>query len=467
MLDLGEFLNLEYAPLLFLGVAIAFGFLLGKASHLVKLTAIVGYIVVGILLGPVLGMVELNEHLSEIIINLTLASVAFIIGSGFTRSFVVRMGVTAVKVTIVQSLLTFLVVAVAVFCVYYYQNGMEDIKLALAVAIVFGTLGLATAPAGTIATLHEVRARGAINRITIGVVGLDDAVAVLIFVIGLACVKLILEGGFDHLPILEAVFVELLLAIALGIVFGLGLGFLTKVLRDREDMFIVSFGLILLCAGIADYFGASLIMACIVMGISFVNIAPREGKVIHSNIEHFIPIIFVVFFVTAGLELKLNLLWKMGLLGGVYVVARIIGKYFGAYLGCAISDTSKKVKKYLGFALLSQAGVAIGLAILVSHELGGIEAAKEIGVIAITVITATTVIFEIIGPLGVKLAVARVQPKPKTKEQKILKKMSKTADEVDVFNYQVVEDVCVYGECDEEVFVYDHSQGTKVVEDED
>jgi Kef-type K+ transport system membrane component KefB len=273
---------------------------------------------------------------------------------------------------------------------------------------------------------------------------LDDAVAVLIFVIGLAVVRLLMGGEISLWPILEAIGIEIGVAIAIGIVLGTALSYLTRYLRNHEDIFIAAVGLILLCGGIAEVLGASLIMACMILGVTFTNLTPREGKLIQDNIESVIPVIFVIFFVTAGLELQPALMMSLGLLGVIYVISRIVGKHFGAYIGCISGKTEPEIRNYLGLALLSQAGVAIGLAIIVSHELRGLPAGETLGAIAVSVITATTVIFEIIGPIGVRFAVTRVQGQSKKMEDKVSKRLRRIADEVDVFESDVEYQPLIY-----------------------
>jgi Kef-type K+ transport system membrane component KefB len=309
----------EFSTLLFIGSAVALGFLLGKATHWVKLTAIVGYIVAGVIIGPVLGIVELSSEMNSFIVNFTLAFVAFIIGLGFTQRFIKRTGKVVGVVTLIQSLLTFLVVAVGVFIVAWFLPGY-DFKMAVGLAVIFGVLGLATAPAGTIATLHECRARGSLNRITMGIVGLDDALAVLVFVIGLAAVQVFMGAEVSGSLIFESVFIEILGAIALGVLVGVALAYVFGFFKEREEMFIVSVGAVLLCAGLAEILGASVIMSCMVLGMVFVNLRPREGKVIHSAIEGLIPVVFIVFFVTAGLDIASGLDLKRTVILGLSVL---------------------------------------------------------------------------------------------------------------------------------------------------
>ncbi len=394
---------IEIGPFLFIGTVVIFGFLLGKVTQWVRLTSIVGYIIAGIIIGPLTHLIVLPPDAGNLIVNFTLAIVAFIIGLSFSKAFIRRTGKMVVKITIVESLITFVAVTLGVYILTWN----------LPIALILGALGPATAPAGTMAAIHDCKARGNLSRITIGVVGLDDAIAVIIFVIGLATVRLLIGGGLSLLLILEIIFMEIGVAIFLGILMGTVLAYTTKILKHKEDIFIIAIGAILLCAGIAEMIGASSILACMLLGVAFINISPRSGRTINRSIEGIIAPIFVVFFVVAGLELRPELLIPAGVLGVVYIISRIIGKYSGANLGSRFAKVEPKVQKYLGFALLSQAGVAIGLALLVSHELAGLEGGVYLGALAITIITATTVVFEIIGPISLRFAVTKAMEVPK------------------------------------------------------
>jgi hypothetical protein len=148
-----------------------------------------------------------------------------------------------------------------------------------------------------------------------------------------------------------------------------------------------------------------------IMGLMFINIAPKIGRVANANIEGILPPIYVVFFAIAGLELSLKyesliefeILSIIGIII-VYIVYRILGKISGALVAGKSMKAPKSIQKYLGYTLLSQAGVALGLAILVNNELAQYSRVAQIGALVITIITLTTIFFEIIGPLGVKYA---------------------------------------------------------------
>jgi Kef-type K+ transport system membrane component KefB len=348
------------------------------------------------------------------------------------------------KITLGETILAFTVVFIGVYLVT--RN--------LAIALIFASLAPASAPAGTLAALRECRARGDFSRLVTGVVGFDDAFAILLFVIGLAAVKVILGGSFSLITIFDVLFIEILVGIALGVVFGIIMALCAKYFNDKEDINIIAIFLILACAGASIFLGASYIMACIILGSVFVNVNPQEGKIAIRSIDRLIPPVIIVFFVIAGIELHPALLISAGVLGIVYIISRTIGLYSGAYLGGLWAGIKPIHRKYVGLAILSQAGVAIGLALLVTHEIEGLPGGESIGRLVITVIAATTVVFEIIGPIGVKIGVSRVRGPPKTDEEKILRRLSKTADEVDVFDSTVNEDICVYEECEDDENVY-------------
>jgi len=125
------------------------------------------------------------------------------------------------------------------------------------------------------------------------------------------------------------------------------------------------------------------------------------------------PLVFILFFFLAGAQLKLSVLPSLGMLGIVYALGRTAGLIGGARVGSMLGKVEEKVKKYIGLGILSQAGVAIGLALIVNHEFAQLAAqynvphAAQIGAAALTTITATCVFFEIIGPILTKIALQK------------------------------------------------------------
>ena len=380
------------------GIIIVTGFFIGTLTHHLRLTSIVGYIAAGILLGPVFHIVELSPYATREITSFTLALVAFIIGGTFTLDFLKEAGKTVWIIILGESFGAFFLVLL----------GAYILKHDLIIALIFASLAPASAPAGTIAALHDAKAKGPLSKMATAVVGLDDASSIILFVISFAVIKALLGGTTSVSSVILKPLTEIGGAAVLGVVIGTGLAFFTKRKRGREDVFMMSLVSILICATLAQTFGFSLILACMFLGASFVNQAPQGGSLYFERIENFLPPIYILFFTTAGLELKPHLLITMGSLGIVYVICRSFGLIGGAYAGSVIGKADPIIQKYLGFTILSQAGVAVGLASFVATRLSSYGSiGTELGAMAITIITATTVVFEIIGPLGVRYAVTR------------------------------------------------------------
>jgi Kef-type K+ transport system membrane component KefB len=175
--------------------------------------------------------------------------------------------------------------------------------------------------------------------------------------------------------------------------------------REKGQRLIIIIGMIMLCAGLADHFGMSLILANMAMGFTLVNIS-RDNRIAFELTGAFNPPVMVLFFVLVGARVDISLLPSIGLIGITYLVMRVIGKTSGAWAGARLSKAPEVVRRYLGLGLLSQAGVAIGLAIDASHTFAAYgEVGAEIGTLAINVIAATTFVYQVIGPAMTKIAI--------------------------------------------------------------
>ena len=387
--------------LFFVSIAIIFGLIVSKFIGRLKLPGVVGYLIIGLILGPsVLNVFKFSllEQL-DIFTSVTLSFVAFIIGSELKMSTLKSMGRGITVITLLESFGAFLVVATGVYLltkkVHY--------------ALVLGALAPASAPAGTVAVLEESKAKGRLTSTIYAVVGLDDGLAVMIFAVFLAVAKLSFTGeSISVVSVLAGPMIEILGSILLGAIVGILTGYFIRRFFRSESLLAVTVGAILLCAGVAEHFGFSLILANLTLGLVFVNVFPVENKKSYSRIKSISLPIYIIFFFVAGAHLQLGLLPSIGLLGLIYIVCRIIGLMGGAYLGGVISKQSPIIRNYLGFGILSQAGVAIGLAVLAGRdfEFLGEQGMKFAGVV-VTIIAASTIVFEIIGPIGAKFAVTR------------------------------------------------------------
>ncbi|HUW23522.1 MAG TPA: cation:proton antiporter [bacterium] len=384
--------------LLLIGVTIALGFIGGKISNKLKFPAVIGYIIIGVLLGPSLfGIFDLTLlNRMGMISDFALGLIAFIIGEELRLGILRKMGKTVMSILFVESMFTFILIAVAIYLL------TRDVALSL----ILGSLGVATAPAGTFIVLREYKAKGPLSNTLLAIVGLDDAVAIIIYGFASALAKLSISGK-ERITVqntFQGPLIEIGGAVVIGIILGIVLSYVARKLHERNELLTISLVAILICTGLSNIFHFSSILANLVLGITTANIFLLTGKRIFGAIEGIASPIYIAFFVLAGAHLQIGIVPKMGLLGLIYILTRSVAKIGGASLGAYLSKAERNIQKYLGFGLFTQAGVAIGLAMVVQREFG---LYGELATVAVTTITATTIILEIIGPLGVKYAITK------------------------------------------------------------
>jgi NhaP-type Na+/H+ or K+/H+ antiporter len=276
-------------------------------------------------------------------------------------------------------------------------------------ALLLGALSSATAPAATVDVLWEYDARGPLTTTILGIVALDDALALILFGFAIELARSMLEG---HVLSVQTGLVAPLIDIGGALLLGLGVGFVMKWLirrpHDRDDLLVLVLGAILLVAGLAHSLHVSLILAEMALGSTLTNLAPNSSRKAFEVVQSVTRPIYILFFILVGARLQIDLLPTMGVLGLVYVAARSGGKMGGAWLGGTVTRAPTAVRRYLGLSLFSQAGVAVGLALAIAQEFSheGPEA-QATGSLVVNVIAATTFIVQVIGPPFVKFAISR------------------------------------------------------------
>jgi Kef-type K+ transport system membrane component KefB len=397
-------LGLHYQPniITLIGVLIAIAFLGSKIFQRFSIPQVVGFIVMGVLMGPsFLNIVplELSNELT-FISEVALGLIGFDMGSHLRFNELRRMGASLFLILIFEAFGTFILVTAGIFLV----------TRSFHTALIFGALSSATAPAATVDVLAEYKAKGPLTTSLLAVVGLDDALSLLLYSIAVSMTATMLAGaGMPPLiHLVELPLYEIGGALILGITAGLLLEVIMHRMKSLHDAMAISISFVFLCVGISDAIGFSLILTSMTMGLTVVNRCPDHGKKIRFTIEQAGPVVYVLFFALVGARFQVSALPSMGLLGVVYVTLRSAGKYGGAWIGGRLGRAAPQVRDNLGLGLLSQAGVAIGLAIDCCNrfsELG--EEGAALGTLVITVITATTFLVQIIGPIGVKMAITR------------------------------------------------------------
>jgi NhaP-type Na+/H+ or K+/H+ antiporter len=334
------------------------------------------------------------------IAHIALGLIGFDIGSHLHFGELRRLGRSLLFILLFEAVGTFVIVTLGVYA----------IVRSWPTALIFGALSSATAPAATVDVLAEYDAKGPLTTSLLAVVGMDDALALLLFSLAAALVEsqLIGSGPPSLLSVLELPVIEIGGSVLLGLGLGLVLDLILRRMRQQHDAMAVSIGFVLLCVGVSQTLGLSLILTTMILGLVVVNRLPEHGRHIRHTIEQAGPVIYVLFFVLVGARFQIALLPAMGLLGVAYVVLRSFGKYAGAWLGGTVGGAAPVVRNNLGLGLLSQAGVAIGLALDCSRRFGACgEEGEMLGAMVINVITATTFVVQVFGPMGVKLAIRR------------------------------------------------------------
>jgi len=394
--------NFELNTLIILGLTLIVVFLGSKIFQRVGIPQVVGFIVVGVLLGnSFLNIItlEMVDQLS-IISQIALGLIGFEMGSHLFMRDMRKLGRSILLILIFEAFGTFVLVSLGIYA----------LTESLYTALIFGALASATAPAATVDVLAEYDAEGPLTTTLLAVVGLDDAVSLLLYSIVAAFTGAILTGeGYPSIiELLELPLIEIGGSILLGILMGLLLEIILRRMKSQHDAMAVSIGFVLFCVGISIAFGLSLILTCLVLGFVVINRDPEHARSVRFTIEQAGPVIYVLFFALVGARLQISHLPAMGLIGITYVLLRSIGKFGGAWLGGRLGSAEPAVRNNLGLGLLSQAGVAMGLAIESSTRFGKLgEEGIALGILIVNVICATTFVVQIIGPIFVKVAISR------------------------------------------------------------
>ena len=377
-----------------------FGFAMTRITKLLKLPNVTAYILAGILIGPYcLGLVPQRvidgmDFLSDI----ALAFIAFSTGEFFRISTLKKSGAKVMVITVLEALLASVVVFIVTFCV---------LRLELAFSIVLAALASATAPASTVMTIRQTGAKGDFVDTLLQVVALDDIVGLVAYsiAISVAVSSKTGTGAFHVWDIVKPLLINLGV-FALGGVFGVLMKLMMPKKRSTDNRLIISVALLFSFCGICTLLDISPLLGCMSMGTVYINITDDDK--LFKQLNYFSPPILLLFFVRSGMNFKLDVLISPSgavgttpllVIGVLYFLFRIVGKYAGAFLGCLAVGKPKQTRNFLGLALIPQAGVAIGLAALGARTLGG-----EDGVALNTIILASSVLYELIGPACAKLS---------------------------------------------------------------
>lgn len=357
------------------------GFAMTRITKRLRLPNVTAYIVAGILIGPYCFNLIPARIVGGMgfIADIALAFIAFSTGEFFKFSTLKKSGPKVLIITVMEACLA----SILVFIVVYFILGLE-----LNFSIVLAALASATAPASTVMTIRQTHAKGDFVETLLQVVALDDVVGLLAYSIAISVALASMTGTFQAGHIVKPIVLNIAVFL-LGGLFGVFLKLLLHK-RSTDNRLIVSVALLFAFCGICAVFDVSPLLGCMSMSMVYINLTDDERLFKQLN-----------YFNLSALVNSSESIGSVSLLhiGVVYFLVRIIGKYAGAFIGCAIAGKDKLVRNYLGLALIPQAGVAIGLAAMGARTLGG-----ETGNILETVILASSVLYELIGPACAKLS---------------------------------------------------------------
>lgn len=375
-----------------------FGFLMTRITKKLRLPNVTAYIVTGVLMGPYCLDLIPGQVIGgmDFLADIALAFIAFSTGQYFRFSALKKNGVKVIIITICEALLASGIVFVLLFVVLH---------LDLVFSLVLAALAAATSSASTVMTIRQTRAKGDFVDTLLQLIAVDNIVALLMYSTAISVAAATISGEPFSLisvvmPLLTNVGVLLL-----GGVFGF---FMKWMIEDRstDNRLIIAVAFLFAFCGICALLEISPLLGCMSMGTVYVNIAADDK--LFKQLNYFSPPILLLYFVRSGLNFDLDALFGVSAATGavplllitiLYFFGRIIGKYFGSFLGCLFVKKKKEVRNYLGMALVPQAGVAIGLAALGARTLGG-----EVGSALQTIILSACILYELIGPACAKLS---------------------------------------------------------------
>lgn len=385
----------DASPLLILGAVIFAGVLGGSVAKLAKLPSITGQILVGVLIGEA-GLHLFEEHDVEALAPTTffaLGLMTFTIGAQLNLGRLRNAGKRLGLLFLCEAFLVPLVVGAALLPFFEFRE-----------AALYAALAISTAPATVVALVKEARARGVFVKTLYAAVALNNLACVFLFEVA-RLVARAEPGAGDLSPttLILAPLGQLLVALALGgtLAFLMHL-LMTRVVGETRQA-TASVLSLLLALGLAELIDASPLLTCMFLGLVQSNITRNREKLVDAVFSNFERVFLAVFFTIAGMHLSMEHAAAAGGLAIALLVARFVGKLFAAGLAMKLAGAPAKVRRYLGFALIPQAGVAVGLVVLVQNDPNLAGIADTFSAVVLTVVTVN----EVIGPLLVRFSLQR------------------------------------------------------------
>ncbi|MFP4510650.1 MAG: cation:proton antiporter [Spirochaetaceae bacterium] len=379
------------------------GYVLARISETLGLPEITGFIVAGLIMGSG-GLAVLGSNASEdlsVITEVALGLIALTIGGELRLSKLRRVLGSVAWITVGQFVLPFLLVS----------STLIFLQTSTPFALLLGVVATTTSPAAIVAVVQSTRARGTIIDSLYGTVALGDALSVAAFGIVLSLAPSLLGASASATQLMTTALLDVGMSLVIGGAFGFFIYVSTRSQNNSGEVMILSLGFLFLSTTTAIVLDFSPLLVNMAAGAALTNVSPRSSKVFRT-LEPFTPPVYALFFVIAGTKLNPSLLFSADILlfGIFFVIARWAGKYSGAYIGSRLSGASPAIRRYLGLGLFAQAGIALGLVVLLqtATELHGLENIPAGAVeTSINIVLFSVFVNEITGPPIAKFAIQR------------------------------------------------------------
>ena len=421
-----------YFPIyLYVAIFLLVALLSTRIMKALKLPNVTGYIVTGILMGPfVFGVLFNNfsydgikdgliyQYVDKIswVSTIALGFIAFSIGTSFKASTLKSVGKRAIVITVFEAFGASLLVILALLAAHF----IDPVHVSWQIVLTLGAIASATAPAATLMVIKQYHAKGSLVDTLLPVVALDDAAALILFAILFQLAKGLSVGEYSIYSMLVKPFLEIIISLSIGAVLGFVISLFNKLFKSRNNRLVLCIFTVFAAVGLyflfkntwMGGFELSSLLICMTAGAIYVNLA-KENEKTYDVLDKFTSPLYMVFFVLSGASLDLSIFAsELGVIvvviASVYIVFRVVGKWLGAYTGAAITHSEQKIKKYLGFALVPQAGVAIGLSTTACKVFNETPGMGETGNLILAVILTSTLVYELIGPFVSKFALTKV-----------------------------------------------------------
>ncbi|HHT83372.1 MAG: cation:proton antiporter [Christensenellales bacterium] len=400
--------------LLSLTLAMIGGLILSRIVKVLHLPNVTGYLVAGIIVGPYVCNFVSLENIREFstILTAALGFIAFSIGSEFKLANIKRIGNKAVIITLFESLTAVLAVLGGLYLLKIF---FPD-KFSTPVILILSAVAAATAPAATLMVVRQYKAKGPVTDILLPVVAFDDAISLIVFSINFALAKVFATNTkFTVITAFLYPLLEIVLSLAIGGAIGALLALCMKFFKSRANRLCLMIAAVFGGIAVSEILKLSTLLTCMMIGAMFTNLRKDSSKILEGS-ERWTPPLFMLFFVVSGASLDFSILPYVGIAGVAYIVFRSLGKYWGAVTGALTTKADKNIRKYLGIALLPQAGVAIGMSQMVAAEPKLAEYAPQV----VTIILCATLVYELIGPILTKIALVKAGEVVESEETKAL-----------------------------------------------